>query len=143
MFFNEFDINSGDINSKENMKTYKEKDKEKEKEKEKEMEKEKETNKEQIIGIERKGLIKRIKVNRFYASLCFLCARKRKNIQNILLDEGMKIIIEKLDIINLFKKIYRDEKLQSKIETKEEIIEMSEDCKKNLYDLFKSTLYKF
>ena len=69
--------------------------------------------------------------------------RKRKNIQNILLDEGMKIIIEKLDIINLFKKLYRDEKIQSKIETKEEIIEMSEDCKKNLHDLFKSTLYKF
>ena len=139
MFFNEFDINSCDINSKENMKTNKEKDKEKEKE----MEKEKETNKEQIIGIERKGLIKRIKVNRFYASLCFLCARKKKNIQNILLDEGMKIIIEKLDIINLFKKIYRDEKLQLKTETQEEIIEMSEECKNNLHELFKSTLYQF
>ena len=139
MFFNEFDINSCDINSKENMKTNKEKDKEKEKE----MEKEKETNKEQITGMERKGLIKKIKVNRFYASLCFLCARKKKNIQNILLDEGMKIIIEKLDIINLFKKIYRDEKLQSKIETKEEIIDMSEECKKNLHDLFKNTLYQF
>jgi hypothetical protein len=143
MSFNEFDINSHDINNKEKMKTSKEKEKEIEKEKEMEIEKEKETNKEQIIGIERKGLIKRIKVNRFYASLCFLCARKRKNIQNILLDEGMKIIIEKLDIINVFKKLYRDEKLQSKIETKEEIIEMSEDCKKNLHDLFKSTLYKF
>ena len=137
MFFNEFDINSFDINSKENMKTYKEKDKGKEKEKEKEI------NKEQITGIERKGLIKRIKVNRFCASLCFLCARKRKNVQNILLDEGMKIIIEKLDIINLFKKIYRDEKLQLKTQDKEEIIEMSEECKNNLHELFKSTLYQF
>ena len=137
LFNNEFEINSYDINSKENMKTLKDK------EKGKETEKEKESNKEQMTGIERKGLIKRIKVNRFYDSLCFLCARKRKNIQNILLDEGMKIIIEKLDIINVFKKLYRDEKLQSKIETKEEIIEMSEDCKKNLHDLFKSTLYKF
>jgi hypothetical protein len=137
LFNNEFEINSYDINSKENMKTLKDK------EKGKETEKEKESNKEQMTGIERKGLIKRIKVNRFCASLCFLCARKRKNVQNILLDEGMKIIIEKLDIINLFKKIYRDEKLQTKIETKEEIIEMSDECKKNLHDLFKNTLYKF
>ena len=141
MFFNDLDINSCNINSKENMKTYKEKDKEKEKEKE--MEKEKETNKEQIAGIDKKGFIKRIRINKCYAFLCFLFARKRKNIQNILLDEGMKIITEKLDIINVFKKIYRDEKLQTKIETNEEIIEMSENCKKNLHDLFKNTLNKF
>ena len=134
IFLNEFDINSLNINSKENMKTSKVKEKEKDKEKE--------TYKEPVTGFERRGIIKRIKINRFCASLCFLCAKKRKNMQNILLNEGMKIIIEKLDVINLFKKIYRDEKVQSKIETNEEIIEMSDDCKKNLHDLFKSTINK-
>ena len=136
--FNEFDINSLNINSKEIMKTSKGKDKYKEKEKEKD--REKETNREPVTGNEKRGIIKRIKINKFCASLCFLCARKRKNMQNILLNEGMKIIIEKLDIINVFKKIYRDEKVQSKIETKEEIIEMSDECKKNLHNLFKNTL---
>lgn len=136
MYSNEFDINSCNINSKEIMKTSKDKEKEIEKDKQKEIE----TIKEPVTGNVKRGIIKRIKVNKFYATLCFLCAKKRKNIQNILLNEGMKIIIEKLDIINVFKKIYRDEIVQSKIETKDELIEMSDECKKNIHDLFKSSL---
>ena len=69
--------------------------------------------------------------------LCFLCVRKRKNIQNILLDEGMKVITEKLDIMNLFKNLYRNEKIQEKEINQEEIIEMSENCKVNLRKLYK------
>jgi len=90
---------------------------------------------------EQRGLIKKIQVNRFCTSLCFLCMRKRKNIQNILLDEGMKIIIEKLDIINLFKKIYKDEKKQDIINDKNEFIEMSDECKKNVHEIYKSTVF--
>ena len=69
--------------------------------------------------------------------LCFLCVRKRKNIQNILLDEGMKVITEKLDIMNLFKNLYRNEIIQEKEINQEEIIEMSENCKVNLRKLYK------
>lgn len=90
---------------------------------------------------EKRGIIQKIRVNKFYIYLCFLCARKRKNIQNILLDEGMKIIIEKLDIMNLFNKIYRDEKLQEKLDEKDEYIEMSDECKTKLYEINKNTLY--
>ena len=53
----------------------------------------------------------------------------------------MKIIIKKLDIINLFKKIFRDEKIQAKINQIDEIIEMSNECKKDLHYIFKNTLY--
>jgi hypothetical protein len=92
---------------------------------------------------ENRGILKKIQINRCLTYLCFLCARKRNNIQNILLDEGMKIIIEKLDIMNLFKKIYRDEKLQEKLDDKEEYIEMSDECKNKLFDIYKNTLYGF
>jgi hypothetical protein len=92
---------------------------------------------------EKRGIIKKIQVNRFFTYLCFLCARKRKNIQNILLDEGMKIIIEKLDIINLFKKIFRDEKIQGRLDDKDEYIEMTDECKTQLHDIYKKTVYGF
>ena len=48
-------------------------------------------------------IIHRIRENKFCTYCCFLCIRKRKNMQNVLLDEGMKVITEKLDILNLFK----------------------------------------
>jgi hypothetical protein len=40
---------------------------------------------------------------------CFICLRKRKNIQNILLDEGMKMVSEYLDIINMFKRAFLED----------------------------------
>ena len=81
-------------------------------------------------------LIHKIENNKFCTYFCFLCVRKRKNIQNVLLDEGMKIITEKLDLMNIFKKLYRDEKLQEK-ENISDVIEMSDKCKKNLMIVYK------
>ena len=49
--------------------------------------------------------INKIKMNRACVVLCFCFIRKRNNIHNILLDEGMKIFSENMDIINLFKKL--------------------------------------
>ena len=92
---------------------------------------------------EKRGILQKIQINKCCIYLCFLCVRKRKNIQNILLDEGMKIIIEKLDIINLFKRIYRDEKLQEMQDDKEEYIKMSDECKTQLFDIYNRTLSDF
>ena len=44
----------------------------------------------------------------------------------------MKVITEKLDIMNLFKKLYIDEIIQEKVKIKDVKIEMSEECKENL-----------
>ena len=41
----------------------------------------------------------------------------------------MKLIIEKLDILNLFKKIYKEDTIE---EQKVKLIEMSEVCKSDL-----------
>ena len=80
-------------------------------------------------------LIKRIEINKCCIYLCFLCVRKRKNIENILLDEGMRIIIEKLDIINIFKSLCRND-----IDLKEEkILKMSKKCIKRLNEIDNNT----
>ena len=58
--------------------------------------------------------------------------------QNILLDEGMRIIMEKLDIRFLFKRILRDEKIQENYDFKDERINMSDECKQKLQKMYSS-----
>lgn len=79
--------------------------------------------------------INKIKLSKVDIYLCFFCTRKRKNIQNALIDEGMNMISEKLDIINLFIKLHRDEIIQEKI-NKEDIIEMSDKCKIDIQKIY-------
>ena len=51
-------------------------------------------------------IIEKIKFNILYTYICFLCLRRKKNLQNDLLDKGMTIVYQKLDIFNIFKKLY-------------------------------------
>jgi hypothetical protein len=51
-------------------------------------------------------IIERIRFNILYTYFCFLCLRRRKNLQNDLLNKGMKLVHQKLDIFNIFKKLY-------------------------------------
>ena len=47
--------------------------------------------KEKEIKIEKKEIVDKITINKLYLIFCFICVRKRKNMNNILLDEAMKI----------------------------------------------------
>ena len=97
---------------------------------------ENESIKKKVLLQRKKTIINKIKVNRCYLYLCFLCVRKKKNVQNILLDEGMKIITEKLDVLNIFKKMnFLD---ATKEKDKDEIIDLSDECKKSLDDVYNS-----
>ena len=87
---------------------------------------------------EEKTIISKIKFNKFNICFCFFCFRKRKNIQNILIDEGMRIVREKLDILNLFRKLFIDDKIQEKFKIKDEIAEMSDKCKRNIHEIYNS-----
>ena len=68
-------------------------------------------------------IIDKLVINKFYSYFCF--CRKKMPLHNILLKEGMKIIIENLDVQNLFKAVYKKEEIK-------EPIEMSYWCKSNL-----------
>lgn len=83
-------------------------------------------------------IMDKIKLNRACIYCCFLCARKRKNLENILLDEGINIICEKLDLINLFQKISKIdniENIQEKVGDNNIYSIMSNECKENLLSL--------
>jgi len=85
-------------------------------------------------------IMDKIKLNRACIYCCFLCARKRKNLENILLDEGINIICEKLDLINLFQKISKIdniENIQEKVGDNNIYSIMSNECKENLLSLKK------
>ena len=60
-------------------------------------------------------IIEEIKFNLLYTYFCFLCLRRKKNLQNELLDKGMKIIVLKLDIFNIFKKMHLFDNISDKI----------------------------
>jgi len=82
-------------------------------------------------------IIKKIKYNPFCTYFCFLCVRKKKNIPNTLVNEGMNIIVEQLDILNLFRKLLKDEKIQETF-SKDEVILMSDNCKFNIQEIMKN-----
>ena len=86
---------------------------------------------------EKRRIIRKIKINRVYIYFCFCCTRKRKNMQNVLLDEGMKLIKERLDLLNLFRTIYQEEKINLNFATTE-YIKMSDECKKKIEDIHNS-----
>ena len=68
----------------------------------------------------------------------FIFARRKRNMQNILLDEGMDIIVNNLDIRNIFKKIYGIGAIEDSLKEPEHILNMSDTCKAKMHDLFLS-----
>jgi hypothetical protein len=86
------------------------------------------------INQNKDNIISKIKIKRASIYCGFLFIRKRKTIENILLDEGMNLIKEKLDIFYIFDIIYRSGKIHEKL-VKEEIFEMSDKCKKKLHSI--------
>ena len=61
-----------------------------------------------------KAIIDKIRFNPFCTYFCFLCFRKRKILENNLLDKGINLIAENLDILNIFKKLYNIDKINDK-----------------------------
>ena len=89
-------------------------------------------------GNEKRAIIDKIKLNKFNVYFCFLCIRKTKNMNNILLDEGMNIVNEKLDILNLFRNMYKYDMTKEKL-SKIEAKGMSDECKQSLESLYISS----
>jgi hypothetical protein len=79
-----------------------------------------------------KNVVKKIKVNKFYVHCGFCCVRSISSTNNTLLDEGMRLIVEQLDVLNIFRKLYIEAKREKELKEKSVIVEMSDKCKKNL-----------
>jgi len=82
-----------------------------------------------------KRLIKKINTNIFRTYFCFCCVRKRQNFGNVLLDEAMDIITDKLDIYNMFRNFYFIDDIKAKWNYEYKDFEMSEECKNRLKDV--------
>ena len=77
-------------------------------------------------------ILDEIKINKFFIIFGFCCVRKRKNVNNYVLDEGLDLISKRLDILNIFKRLYYDENIQKNYLKENEEIEMSVRCKDKL-----------
>ena len=85
------------------------------------------------VSVEKsQNVIKKIKLNKLYIHLGFCFVRNIDNINNILFDEGMRIITERLDILNIFRQLFIKSEREQQL--KEDIIKdkMSDECKKNI-----------
>ena len=76
-----------------------------------------------------RNIIENIYINNFFVIFAFCCIRKRKNFNCFFLEEGLEILKERLDILNIFKKMYYEEQILEKYNYKRNEIEMSDNCK--------------
>ena len=79
-------------------------------------------------------IIDQISFEKPFFYFCFLFIRKFKNMKNILLDEGMKLITDELDIRNIFKNMLLIKKCNEQY-ILEDKLKMSGECQKKLTDV--------
>ena len=82
---------------------------------------------------EKDWLIDKINLKETLMSICCRFKRKRRNVYKLLLNETMNIIMEKLDIFNLFRDLCTIE--TSKDDCNSRIIKMSKECSNRLQDI--------
>ena len=74
--------------------------------------------------------VTKVRMNRACIYLWFCFVRRRKIMENYLLNEGMDIISQRLDIFNIFEKVYKAEQRNEPLTNK--IFSMSNECKKGI-----------
>ena len=79
---------------------------------------------------ESKNIVNKVRLNRACIYFWFCFARHRKIQDNFLITEGMNLISRRLDIFNIFEKIYQDEQRKETVFNK--VIPMSDECKAGL-----------
>ena len=79
---------------------------------------------------ESKNIVNKVRLNRACIYFWFCFARHRKIQDNFLIKEGMNLISRRLDIFNIFEKIYQDEQRKETVFNK--VIPMSDECKAGL-----------
>lgn len=79
-----------------------------------------------------KNVIHKINLNKFYIHCGFCCVRSVNNVNNALLDEGIRLVTEQLDILNIFRKLFIESRKGKNLKEKLILEEMSDECKKKI-----------
>jgi hypothetical protein len=74
-----------------------------------------------------KRFVKKVRMNRACIYICFCFVRRRKIMENVMLNEGMALISKRLDIFNIFEKIYKAEQRNEPLTNK--VFPMTNECK--------------
>ena len=80
-------------------------------------------------------IIEKIQFSSVFLFFCLFYARKKKNLQNVLIDEGMRMVSQNLDIINIFINQMRVNNYLEHIKDNLSII-MSDEAKKEIDIMF-------
>ena len=83
------------------------------------------------------NIIKKIRTN-IYFRFCYI--NHKGNINNILYDEGMKLIIEQLDIFNVFRRLFEISKFDLYLSEKDIKTQMSYECRLKLENIISKNL---
>ena len=86
---------------------------------------------------EKDWIISNISLKDLFISRFHCGERKKRNIYNLLLNESMKVIMEKLDIFNIFRNICSIEYANNNLKNNFDVIKMSKECSKDLSEIIK------
>ena len=86
---------------------------------------------------EKDWIITNIGLKELFISKFHCGKRKKRNVYNLLLNESMEVIMEKLDIFNIFRNIYSIENINNDLKNNLDEIKMSKECSKNLSEIIK------
>ena len=78
----------------------------------------------------KKKIINKVRLNRACVYFCFCFVRRSKNLENVLINEGMDLISKRVHRFNIFEKMYKDEHRDEPLLNK--IFSMSDECKTGL-----------
>ena len=83
----------------------------------------------------KRNIIDRLNFRKVDLYLCFLCTRKRKNMENILIDEGMRMISQNLDVLKIFINQMKVNNYMGQSKDRH-TIRMSDECKRKIVDYY-------
>ena len=90
-----------------------------------------------ILKNKNNWIITNISLKDLFISRFYCCKGKKRKVYNLLLNESMEIIMEKLDIFNIFRNICSIEYLNNNLKNNLDVIKMSEKCSSILSEIIK------
>ncbi len=81
---------------------------------------------------ENNWIIENMTLKDIFISIFYCCKKKKRNVYKILVNESMNVVMEKLDIFNIFRNICLTEYYNYELNNKLDIIKMSEESSKSL-----------